>query len=149
MAVDLERIVAWYVAQRAAKKAMEERHKLELAPLVAAMEKAELFFLTKLNQDGTESVKTKAGTFFKTTKTSATVASRETFLSWVRSNDQWDLADIRAAKVNIAKYKEEHKDIPPGINWHEEITVNIRKAAANGNKGQGETAHGGSSGEDD
>ena len=31
-------------------------------------------------------------------------------------------------KQAVEQYKEEHGDLPPGINWREEVVVNVRRS---------------------
>ena len=106
---------------------MEKRHKSELLPYVQALETLQSFLHKKLNDVNADSMKTKAGTFFLKKKESVTVASRETFFQWMRDNNQWDLADIRAGKTNILAYMEQTKQLPPGLDYSAFIEVQVRK----------------------
>lgn len=136
--IDLNAVVEAYVKLRDRKKDIEKAHKVEIAKIDGLLDQTDLFLMTHLNTVQSESVRTKAGTFFKSKVTSGTVASRETYLAWLQKTGEWDLADIRAAKANIAEYKAKHNDLPPGINWREEVVVNVRKGSSNGNKGNEE-----------
>lgn len=118
-----------YIQLRDKLDAMEKEHKENIAPVKEAMAKIEIHLLGTLTASGTESMRTKFGTFFKAKKTSATVADKQIFLDFIKENGAWELLDIRALKSGIETYKEEREgDLPPGINWREETTVNIRKA---------------------
>lgn len=128
--IDYNEVTAAYIRLRDKKKAIVKAHDFQIAQIDKVLEEAGLALMSHLLATGQESARTKAGTFFKSVRTSGTVASRETFLDWVKKNNEWDLVDVRAAKTNIAEYKEKHNDIPPGINWREEIVINIRKGTS-------------------
>mgnify|MGYP006295887309 CR=1 FL=1 len=57
------------------------------------------------------------------------MADKEAFLDFVRKNDLWQLVDMRPLKAGIKEYREVNDDLPPGINWREERTVQFRRAA--------------------
>jgi hypothetical protein len=133
--VDLDKIVAKFVEIRDAKDELEKRHKSELLPYVQAMEQIEAFLRRKLDEQGSESVRTSSGTFFKVLKESVTVANREALYQWAKDNDQIDLLDIRAAKKNILAYKKSrvtednpYGELPPGVDYRAEIEVQVRRA---------------------
>ncbi len=141
--VDLNKLVDLYVKLRDKKKEMEDGHKAQLLPIVQGIERLEAFFHNKLNELKVESMNTVAGTFFKKKTVSITVANRETFLPFIKENDLWDLADVRAAKKNIEEYmdkpdpsgeidptteKPKTLGLPPGLNYRAEIEVQVRRS---------------------
>jgi len=140
--IDLNKMVALYVKFRDAKKATEERHKSELLPFVQGMEKIEAYLLAHLHDTKAESSRTEAGTFFKKENVSITVANRETYLTFIKENDLWDLADVRVAKTNVQKYMEtpdpsgelgadgkpKQLGLPPGLNYRAEVEVQVRRS---------------------
>jgi len=94
----------------------------------AKQEKIESILLQRFEKDGLESVRTGFGTAYKATKSSATVADKETFLQHVRDNGAWELLEARCSKDAVKQYRAEHNDLPPGINWYEEVGINIRRS---------------------
>lgn len=85
-------------------------------------------FLERFIKTGTNSISaTGIGTVYTTTRTSATVADKEIFMKYVRERDEWPLLEVRAAKTAVEQYKDVHGELPPGINWREEVGVNIRR----------------------
>jgi hypothetical protein len=129
-AVDLDSIVERYIQLRDRKDQLVSAHKLELAKFEAAMERVENYLLRHLNVSNSESIRTKAGTFFKTTKTSAQVADWDATSEWIKDDidTRWPMLEKRVSKGFVEAYKEEHNDLPPGINWRSEVAVNIRRA---------------------
>lgn len=126
--VSLETIIDRYVKLRDKKSQMEAAHKEALAPINQAMDRLENAILDRLNQQGVESVRTTAGTAYKSTSVSVTVADKQVFRQWLIENGQWEMADIRAAKTNVAEYRASNDDIPPGLNYRESLSVGIRRA---------------------
>lgn len=91
-------------------------------------EKIEAYLLKEFNESGVESIKTPAGTAYKTAKLSVTTADKEAFFhNWVVPNEAWDFLDVKPNKTAIQQYKAAHDDIPPGLNWAETITVQVRR----------------------
>jgi hypothetical protein len=125
----LDEVVEKYIALRDRKAQIKKDAEEKMKPIDAAMDQIEAVLLSTFDQIGMDSCKSTAGTAYISTKTSATVADKEVFGAFVRaSEDNWHLADVRAAKANIETYVEQHQDLPPGINWREERTINVRRA---------------------
>jgi len=125
--MDIEKLVSKYVQLRDKKSELEAKHREELAPIKKYMQDIEVMMLKQMGELNTTSLKTTAGTAYQTKRTSATVADRELFRSYCLENDAWELADIRAGKSAIAAMVEETGDLPPGINWREELGVNFKR----------------------
>jgi hypothetical protein len=94
----------------------------------AKQAKVQGLLLTRFNAAGVEAVRTKHGTAYKQSKTFANVSDKESFMTFVKENDAYELIEARCSKIAIDQYKAAHDDIPPGINYHEEIVVNIRRS---------------------
>ncbi len=124
----LDDLVERYIQLRDRKAALEKDCKEKTAVLSEAMERCEKIFLAAMNEQGLESLPTKAGVPYKTTKTSATVADPAAYRQWVIDNNAWAALDVKANKTFVKEYKEEHQDLPPGINWFEQIAVNVRRS---------------------
>ena len=124
----MARIIERYVALRDRKAELKAAFELSIKDIDAAMDKVEIHLLKHLQDLGVDSVKTEFGTAYTTTKTSATVAEWDSVLSWVRANDEWTALTRGVSKDFVKAYKEEHNDLPPGVSWREERTVNIRRA---------------------
>lgn len=120
-------IIGRYVAMRDQIDVLEKEHKERLAPLKEAMKKIETFLLGELTKHGLENMKSVSGTAYKSKFQSVTAADKQAFLEFVKSNDAWELLDIRPLKSAVLEYKEENTELPPGLNYREEITVNVRR----------------------
>lgn len=146
--VTMGTLTSLYIRLRDAKKDIDEQAKAKTSPLSQSMDALESYFLQQFTKLGVDSVKTEAGTPYKSEKTSVTVADNEAFVSWVLGKaleglpvtpeareavktaimDSGALAYIesRASKTAVEAYLEETKALPPGLNRRVEATVNVR-----------------------
>jgi hypothetical protein len=127
-AQNAEQLVAIYVKLRDGKKAEAKAFKERVEKIDQAMSKLEAKLLVQLDAVGGEGIRTKSGTAYKTTKTSATVADWDSLLKFIIADNAYHMLEHRVSKEAVVEYKEEHKDVPPGVSWREEITVGVRRS---------------------
>lgn len=125
--MDIEKLVSGYVQLRDKKAQMEAAFREEIAPIKQLMADIENKMLEQMNELNTTSLKTEAGTAYQTKRVSATIADRDVFKEYCTENDAWELADIRAGKSAIRAMLEETGELPPGVNWREDIGVNFKR----------------------
>lgn len=121
--------VAIYIKMRDKKAQMKADFDASVAPLNEKMEMLEAKLLDVFNKTGMDSVKTEFGTAYTTTRVTASVADREIFMNYVKTNGEWSLLEVRAAKTAVEQFRSIHDDIPPGISMREERVVNVRRSA--------------------
>lgn len=124
----MEELVEKYIQLRDKKAEISAEYKEKIAKLDQVLTKIEGALLTNFETLGMESVRTKAGTAYKSSRSSATVADWDTVLGFIQNNDLWNMLDHRVSKKAVEEFKEAHGDLPPGINWREEIVVNVRRS---------------------
>jgi hypothetical protein len=56
------------------------------------------------------------------------VADWDATLDFIKANEHWQMLEHRVSKQAVEEYKSEHGDLPPGVDWREEVTVNVRRA---------------------
>ena len=122
-------LVAKYIELRDKKAAIKAEYDKKVEVVDDILVQIEVKFLEVFQQTGIDSVKTDAGTAYQALRTTASVADRDAFMTFVRSKDEWTLVEVRAAKTACEQYKQEHGELPPGLNWREERVVNFRRAA--------------------
>jgi 3-methyladenine DNA glycosylase AlkD len=125
--VKIDEMVAGYVQLRERKARLKADCDAATAPVQKLMDEIEALILKHFQENGMDSAKTPFGTAYTTLRTSATVADREAFRTFVEGRNAWDLVDMRANKTAVEQFREANKEIPPGLNWREERCVNIRK----------------------
>ena len=95
----------------------------------ARWETADRPFLQKaFDAAGLDSAKTSAGTAYTSTRTTASVADKDSFMDFVKANSEWHLLETRCSKTAVEQFKEVNGEVPPGVNWREERVVNIRRS---------------------
>ena len=124
----LDLIVERYVQMRDRLAQMKADYDASTAEIKAGMTKLEGAIMDTLNEQGVESVRTNAGTAFKSVSTSATIADWDAYLDFVKSNDRWDMLEKRCSKLAVDQYRVANDDLPPGVNWKSAVTVNVRRA---------------------
>lgn len=126
-APQVDRIIEKYIALRDKKAELKAAYDGQVKDLDAAMSRIENFLLAKMQELGVESLRTPFGTPYIQRRTSASVADWEAVLDWVRSNEEWGMLERRVSKTAVEAWRDEHNDLPPGLNWREERVVNIRR----------------------
>lgn len=124
----LSELVAKYIELRDKKAQFKADYDSKVAKLDENLEKIEAVLLKTFDQTGMESVKTEFGTAYTSTRTTASVADPDAFMTYCRANDAWHLLEKRVSKIAVEQYKAEHDDVPPGVSYRAERTVNIRRS---------------------
>lgn len=91
-------------------------------------EKVDTEFLRRFNEQGLTSVKTKVGTPYIITYESFSVADKDAFTNWIEQTGALDFLEVRANKSMVSAYKEEHNDLPPGINYSATLKIGVKKS---------------------
>lgn len=125
---NFETLVEQYVRLRDTLKKADEDHKEKTKAARDYRDKLEAKLLAKLNDAGGESVKTREGTVYRTTRRNATVADGDTFRKFIIEQEAFDLVDWRANAPAIADFIEEEGAPPPGVNFSTAYTVGVRRA---------------------
>src|SRR2546426_602167 len=94
--IDLEMRAGQFIKLRDMKSEMEERHKAELAPIKEAMEALKTVFAAGMDTLNVDSVKTACGTISFTSKSSASVADKDAFWTYVVTTGKFELLDYKA-----------------------------------------------------
>lgn len=124
--LQVDELTKKYMRLREIKAQYDKEHKEKTAKVKDAMQKIENAFLMFFEETGQSSAKTEFGTPYVTLRESYSVADRDTFLSWVRENEAWEMLESRVGKSAVEAYKEEHGDLPPGLNYSAERKINVR-----------------------
>lgn len=125
--MDIKKIVEGYIKLRDKKAVLKKQYEEEVKNIDLLLTKAEGALLKHFDATGAESVKTAAGTAYKSSRTSATVADWDIFWGFVQKNEAWEFLEHRANKKAVEDFKKENDDLPPGINWRSETVVNVRR----------------------
>lgn len=128
MATDLNAIVDSYIALRDKKAGLKAAFDASVKDIDSMLTRCEAFLLTKMTEQGVESYKTAAGTAYRQTRTSATVADWDCLLPFIRAHELWNMLERRVSKVAVEEYVAANEDLPPGVNLRREHVVNVRRS---------------------
>lgn len=126
--MNIDKRVLQYVQLRDEIKKLETEFEEKIAPYKAARDKLGALLLSELNKQQAESIRTMHGTLYKKSHKSASIVDKELFWNFVVEGKRWELIDKRANVQACADYIEEHKELPPGINYTNFITAGVRKS---------------------
>ena len=122
-----DQLIAAYVKLRDEKASIAERHKAELDPYIGALERLETQLMDMLNAQGSNSIKTKSGTAYRSTATTAKVDDWPGFITFVL--DQGD-TELLVRNVNKTRMTEllEAGVVVPGCSQSQVSRINVRRS---------------------
>ena len=127
-----DQLIKKYLQLRAFKKAIEEKHELELKPYKDGMELIKNLMLGRLNKRGSKNSATPEGTAYKSETITWKVVKREEFIGFVMNQwDQWGDMMMVAAQADAVKRWLEHYEgdvAIPGVELESRINCNIRRS---------------------
>lgn len=121
-------LIGMYIKIRDKKKAVQDKHKKELAPINEAMQKLEDHFQKIMDAADLENLKSDDGTAYKAVQTSVTVADWDAFKEYIIRAHAWHMLDKRANKTAVEEVLEETGELPPGLDIKRHIKVNVRRS---------------------
>ena len=124
---EIRQLVELNVQLREKKTVLKKAFDARCKPLNESMAEIENKMLEHLHSLGVESFKTKAGTAYVSKRTSATLGDRDAFWDYIFQNNMPELLELRAGKAACQEFLEANGELPPGVSWREEQTVNFRK----------------------
>lgn len=126
----LDELVANYIKLRDKKSQLKKQYDEKVAKVDAVMDKMEAIILKTFQASGIDSARTDAGTAYISTRTSATVASREELFQWIQEDfeERSIFLENRVSKVAVEQFKAANDDLPPGVNFRSELVVGVRRA---------------------
>lgn len=124
----IEDLVAQVVMVRDKLKEADEAHKTKTATARAYKDRLEAKLLERLNELGGDSIKTSAGTVYRSSRQSASIADGAVFRDYIIQNAAFDLVDWKANAPAVGDFIKQQTTPPPGINYTIAYTVGVRRA---------------------
>ena len=125
--IDFGLLVDKYIKIRDKKSQLQKARDAEIAKYTDALDEIERLLLAECNEMGVESLRTSAGTAYKTVKHSVTVADKDAFRNFIKNEDAWYFADLRANAPAVRAYLDENDHLPPGVNMSSWAAVNVKR----------------------
>lgn len=106
------------------------RHEYQEKEKIAKGRMAELAMQLRELSDqlGVESFRTEYGTAYRVIKESFRVGNWDEVLSFIKRTDNWQMLEKRIAKLATKEIYEEHGEMPPGVEYEQEIDFVVRKS---------------------
>lgn len=123
-----EMYVGAYVKLRDQIKAKNDAHAETMAKDLELQNMLTAWLTANLERVGAESVKTKAGTVYSSTRYSASLADPQAFMEYVKATDKFDLLDRKANATAVRDHVTETGSLPPGANLSAIRTIGVRRA---------------------
>lgn len=124
----LNELIEKYVQLRDRKAQLKAEYDGKVAQIDAVLEKTEAVILRAFDEAGMDSVKTSAGTAYRSVRTQASIADWDAFFAFVQKHGAYELLERRCSKAGVEQYKSANDDLPPGVNWRAEVVVNVRRS---------------------
>ena len=125
MEINSEKLVAIY-QKMSAKLSELERQQDEIK---AQRKMVSDQLLEILKENGAESMRTTAGTFYRTVRPRYTTTDWDSMYKFITEHDAFHLMQQRIHDTNMKSFLEENPDVlPPGLNCLSAYTVGVRKA---------------------
>lgn len=126
--LNTEEAVKTYLLLRDTRDRAKERHEDRDRLLRAHQERIENALAAFMQRSTTSGLNTKFGTVFTQQQSSARVADKEAFRTFLNMHDVWNMATIGANKKEVADYLDKNDgQLPPGVNWSSRVVVQIRR----------------------
>lgn len=125
--LDTDQLVDRYIRLRDKRDALKKEQAAALKPFETALEQIEGVLLATLDALKQESMRSKSGTFYRSTQTSVKVTAWSQTLEYIRDNDAWELLEARVNKTAAAAILEETRAPIPGVEVSRIYSVNVRR----------------------
>lgn len=126
--VDMDERIRQYVWVRDQLKEAEEAHHKKIAPLLEVKSLLSGVIMSFLTTSKQEAARTKWGTVFLSSKTTAALEDADAFMTFVVDNRLFELLERRASPTASVDYTETHGQPPPGVKLTTVMTINVRRA---------------------
>lgn len=127
--VPVEKLVSAYVKIRNARDAARKEYEGADAKLAEKMDAIKAALLDHCKQNDVESVKTRAGVFYRTLKTRFWTADWEAMNRFILDRGLPEFFEKRLNQGVVKQYLEDNPDMyPPGLQVDREYTITVRKS---------------------
>ena len=127
--ISLAKITEVYLKIKARRDVLSVEYNEADDKLVSQQDKIKSTLLRYLKENDIKSVKTDAGTFYRTIKQKYWTSDWESMHKFILEHEVPEFLDKRLNQKNVKEFLEEHPDLlPKGLNVDAEFALTIRKA---------------------
>lgn len=126
--IPLAKMTKVYLKIKAERDKLSAEYKEADGELVSQQDKIKSALLGYLKENDLKSVKTDAGTFYRTVKQKYWTSDWENMHKFILEHEVPEFLDKRLNQKNVKEFLEEHPDLlPKGLNVDAEFALTIRK----------------------
>jgi len=126
--IPLAKMTKVYLKIKAERDKLSAEYKEADGELVSQQDKIRSALLGYLKENDLKSVKTDAGTFYRTVKQKYWTSDWENMHKFILEHEVPEFLDKRLNQKNVKEFLEEHPDLlPKGLNVDAEFALTIRK----------------------
>jgi hypothetical protein len=126
--MDVNQLVQVHVKIREARRELTQKFQDEERALKEKEKTLENYMLKVLLDMGVESVRTEAGTFYRSEEMFPSCSDWGAFYQFIDKEKAFDALEKRVTKKFIVAYMEANEDkVPPGISIHREYVAHVRR----------------------
>jgi hypothetical protein len=126
-----EQVITTYLNTRDYVDQAQKDLDQKLAPYKERLAEMERWLFAKLDSEGLQNFSAKGvGVAFKKKAVTVTVADWGATLPFIQSNGLWDMLNRAVNKTAVEAYVEEHKVVPPGVNYSAILKLHVQRARA-------------------
>ncbi len=127
--VSLEQLTRVYIKMRDKKAELSQELEARLSELDDKMKKVKTGILDHMKEIGAESLKTEAGTVYRTVRTTYSTNDWDSMNKFILEHSVPEILEKRIHQTNMKAFLEEHPDVlPPGLNANMEYSVTIKRS---------------------
>lgn len=127
--IGVDKLVSAYIKVRDKKNEVTRELKEREAEYDQKLDIIKAALLEHCQDTGVESVRTEAGTFYRTVRKRFWTSDWEALNQFILEHEAVDLLEKRIHQGNMKSFLEENPDLlPPGVNADSEYTINVRRA---------------------
>ena len=127
-AVPLEKLTRIYIKMRDKKAELEAELENQVGKLENDMGTVKTAILNHMKSLGVESLRTDAGTVYRTVRTKYSTSDWESMGKFILEHGVPELLEKRLQQTNMRAFLEENPELlPPGLNANAEYSVTIRR----------------------
>jgi hypothetical protein len=131
--VPLEKLTRIYIKMRDKKAELETELENQVGKLENDMGTVKAAILNHMKSLGVESLRTDAGTVYRTVRTKYSTSDWESMGKFILEHGVPELLEKRIQQTNMRVFLEENPDLlPPGLNSNMEYSVTIKRSKNGG-----------------
>jgi hypothetical protein len=132
MSEDLAKRVMQFIQIRDTLKRIDDEHEKKRAPLLEIKDRLSGILEAALDAANALNIKTEEGTFYKSTRYTASLADPDAFMNFVKTTGKFELIDRRANATAVRDYVKDTNQLPPGCNLNAITNVGVRRKPGSG-----------------